>query len=96
MSLRTSVFGVTESGHEAHLFTLENSHGMRVELTDLGACVVSVRVPDAHGGRPDVCLGYDGVRGYEHSNHVCPPPYQLSVLNAYQWYTAHYNHRRIV
>lgn len=68
MSLRTSVFGVTESGHEAHLFTLENSHGMRVELTDLGACVVSVRVPDAHGGRPDVCLGYDGVRGYEHNS----------------------------
>ncbi len=67
MALTTSSFGITEAGKEAHLFSLENENGMIVQLTDLGACLVSVRVPDGHGGRPDVCLGYDGLAGYEHN-----------------------------
>ncbi len=67
MACSITSFGTTETGREAHLFTLENEAGMSVTLTDMGACVVSVRVPDAHGGRPDVCLGYDGLADYEHN-----------------------------
>ena len=67
MACSITSFGTTETGREAHLYTLENEAGMSVTLTDMGACVVSVRVPDAHGGRPDVCLGYDGLADYEHN-----------------------------
>lgn len=61
-------FGQTERGDQAHLAVLSNEQGMTVATTDLGACLVSVRVPDGKGYVPDVTLGYDGVRGYEHND----------------------------
>lgn len=64
MSLESYAFGSMPDGREVHLHTLRNSRGMKVSVTDLGACLVSVRVPDGRGGRPDVCLGFDGATGY--------------------------------
>ena len=47
-----------------HLITLENSRGMAVGLTDFGARIVSILVPDK-GGKPiDVVLGFDSIHGY--------------------------------
>lgn len=40
------------------LVTLTNSKGMSVELSSLGAGIVSVVVPDARGNLADVALGY--------------------------------------
>lgn len=58
-------FGKMSDGREAHLYQLSNDHDMTVCVTDLGADLVSVRVPDGHGRRPDVLLGYDGAAAYE-------------------------------
>ncbi len=43
---------------DIHLFTLANDHGMTVELSSLGAGIVSVVVPDKAGNLADVALGY--------------------------------------
>lgn len=43
---------------EITLVTLANDHGMSVELSSLGAGIVSVVVPDRHGNLADVALGY--------------------------------------
>lgn len=43
---------------DIRLFTLSNAHGMTVELSSLGAGIVSVVVPDARGNLDDVALGY--------------------------------------
>lgn len=43
---------------DIRLFTLSNTHGMTVELSSLGAGIVSVVVPDARGNLDDVALGY--------------------------------------
>ena len=65
MACTTQPFGTTSAGLSATLYTLKNASGMTVSLTDLGACMVSLRVPDGHGAFPDVLLGYDGAAGYE-------------------------------
>ena len=65
MHKTTLPFGALGDGREAHQYLLTNDNGMTVGVTDLGADLVSVRVPDGHGRRPDVLLGYDGVAGYE-------------------------------
>lgn len=57
-------FGTTPDGRQARLWRLSNAHGMTAEVTDLGACLVSLRVPDGRGGFVDVALGYDGAAGY--------------------------------
>lgn len=65
MSITAYPFGTTSDGRVATLYELSNSSGMRVGVTDLGACLVSCRVPDGTGRFPDVVLGYDGAAGYE-------------------------------
>lgn len=57
-------FGKTSDGREAHLFTLRNDRGASVDLTDFGATVVRLLVPDRHGQLGDVVLGFDNVEGY--------------------------------
>jgi aldose 1-epimerase len=46
------------------LFTLEGKNGLRAEITDYGATLVSLTVPDGRGGAGNVVLGYDSLDGY--------------------------------
>ncbi len=46
------------------LYVLENACGASVSITDYGARVVSLLMPDAAGTLNDVVLGYDSVAGY--------------------------------
>ena len=65
MSITAKPFGKTEDGHQATLYTLTATDGSSISLTDYGAHLVSVRVPDKDGNLGEVCLGYDEVKGYE-------------------------------
>ena len=65
MSITAKPFGKTEDGHQATLYTLTAADGSSISLTDYGAHLVSVRVPDKDGNLGEVCLGYDEVKGYE-------------------------------
>ncbi len=62
---KVQVFGKTAAGKTAHLYVLRNKGGMEAAITDFGASLVSLRVPDRRGKLGDVVLGYDGVSGYE-------------------------------
>ena len=42
-------FGTTKDGKEALLYTLSNKNGMEISVTDYGAHLVSVLVPDKDG-----------------------------------------------
>lgn len=58
-------FGRTSSGREAALYTIANSRGMRAEITDFGASLVSLFVADKSGAPVDVVLGYEDAASYE-------------------------------
>jgi aldose 1-epimerase len=64
MKIDKSVFGKTKDGRTVDLYTLTNDHGMVVTLTNWGASIVSIHVPDRSGKNADVALGYDTVAGY--------------------------------
>ena len=64
-------FGKLEDGRSAGLYILESPDGMRAAVTDYGAALVSLAVPDGKGNMRDVVLGHDDVSGYEHgSGHI--------------------------
>lgn len=63
--IETRSFGTIHSGKEMQLYILRNNHGMEVAITNYGAIVVSIKVPDRSGHVDDVVLGYDNARGYE-------------------------------
>ncbi|GAC24689.1 aldose 1-epimerase [Paraglaciecola mesophila KMM 241] len=53
-------------GEEIKRFTLSNQYGMRVSVTNWGAYVTSIVVPDKQGAFEDVMLGYDSADEYVH------------------------------
>jgi aldose 1-epimerase len=57
-------FGKLPGGAETRLFTLDNGRGMRATVTNYGAIVTSLVVPDRAGRGADVVLGYDSLEGY--------------------------------
>lgn len=58
-------FGTTKQCQEAQLFTIRNSNGMKISVTDYGSRLVSVHIPDKYGKIRDIVLGYDCVSQYE-------------------------------
>ena len=63
-SLSSRPFGRLPDGTNATLFTLTNARGQVVTLTDYGAAIVGITVPDRAGKLADVSLGYDDLAGY--------------------------------
>jgi aldose 1-epimerase len=57
-------FGKTPDGKEAKLYTLTNKNGLRAKLSDLGATLVAMEVPDKAGKIADVTHGFDSAEGY--------------------------------
>ena len=64
MNAHTDPFGQTQDGQEVFLYTLTNSKGLRARITNLGATLISMHVPDRSGSLGDVVLGFDSLEGY--------------------------------
>ena len=65
MSVEISNFGKTGDGREAKLYTIANGKGVKAMITDYGATLVKLLIPDDKGEVKDVVLGFDDVTGYE-------------------------------
>jgi aldose 1-epimerase len=65
MKISKKPFGTTKEGDKASIYTITNDHGMMVSVTDYGANIISVILPDRDGNMADVVLGYDKLSDYE-------------------------------
>ena len=63
-------FGVLPSGEEAKLYTIRCGK-LTAAVTDYGANLVRLLVPDTKGSLADVVLGYDDADGYRTANGAC-------------------------
>src|SRR5947208_15139188 len=68
--IKKEAFGNAPDG-AADLYTIVNSHGMEVRVTNYGGIIVSLRVLDKKGGTGDVLLGYDNWYGYVKDSLEC-------------------------
>ena len=64
MKIEQNAFGKTADGQEVSLFILQNASGMKAALTNYGAIMASLYVPDRNGNLDDVVLGYAALDGY--------------------------------
>ena len=60
-------FGTLPDGRTASLYTISRG-GLTAAVTDYGAALVRLLVPDAAGTLADVVLGYDDANGYRTAN----------------------------
>jgi aldose 1-epimerase len=58
-------FGRRRAGDRASLFSLGHARGVTAKVTDHGATLVELHVPDRDGTSGDVVLGFGSVAGYE-------------------------------
>ena len=61
------IFGILPDGRTASLYTISKG-GLTAAVTDYGAALVRLLVPDAAGTVADVVLGYDDANGYRTAN----------------------------
>lgn len=64
MGVITEQFGKTELGKEIKLYTIENKNGVKAAVTNIGACLVNLLIPDSDGNFEDVVLGFGSGEGY--------------------------------
>lgn len=64
MKILKEKFGETKDGRDVFLYTLENKNGAKVKLSEYGAVITSIIVPDKDGKFEDVALGYDTLEPY--------------------------------
>ncbi len=53
------VYGTSKCGKEVKVYTMQANNGSSVELCNLGATILSVKVPDKEGKIEDVALGFN-------------------------------------
>ncbi|MDP4223221.1 MAG: aldose epimerase family protein [Bacteroidota bacterium] len=61
-------FEGTHQGKPTGLYTLKNKNGLIVQVTNYGAIIVSIYVPDRKGNLADIVQGYDTVNEYIEGN----------------------------
>jgi aldose 1-epimerase len=64
MEITQTPKGFTPEGEAVIYYTIVNASGASVELSNLGAAIVAVRVPDRDGKLADVALGYKDWQSY--------------------------------
>ena len=76
----SSVLAQVEDFDSIKLYTLKNSNGVTVKVTNYGAIIQSIVVPDRNGKMADVALGYNRVEDYMNA---VDKPYFGAIVGRY-------------
>jgi aldose 1-epimerase len=71
-------FGKTREGTPVRIYTLTNASGAEAAITNYGARIVSLKVPDRNGTMGDVVIGFNTLDGY-----LGPNPYFGAIVGRY-------------
>lgn len=66
--IREESFKGVHNGKPTGLFTLKNKNGLVAQVTNFGAILVSIFVPDSKGNFTDIVQGYDNITDYLNGN----------------------------
>jgi aldose 1-epimerase len=74
LNITQRAFGTLSNGESAALFTLSNTHGVRVKISNYGGIIVALETLDKNAVSSDIVLGYDDITAYEND------PYYLGAI----------------
>ncbi|MCF0193172.1 MAG: galactose mutarotase [Prevotella sp.] len=66
--IQQSAFQATIDGKQTDLYTLKNNNGMEVAITNYGAAIIGIYVPDKNGNFANVIGGHDSIEAITHSS----------------------------
>ena len=73
-------FGQLKNGQNIDVYTLRNSSGMEISISNFGATVQSIKVPVKDGVLLDVVLGFDTIQDYEATFAKGSSPYFGAII----------------
>jgi len=76
--INEDAFKGTHKGKPTALYTLKNRNGMVAQITNFGAKIVSIYIPDRNGNFADIVLGYESIKEYIKGN-----PYFGAICGRY-------------
>ena len=82
MTSKITNFG-SHQGQDIQLYSLENEKGMAVKITNYGATITSISVPDPDKSRVDLVCGFDMLEGYFSEEYQANAPYFGCTVGRY-------------
>ncbi|TNJ44698.1 galactose mutarotase [Tamlana fucoidanivorans] len=82
MAITKTHFG-TLNDQEIDLFTLKNENGVEIKITNYGATITSILVPNKNGDIQNIACGFDTLEGYFEKEYVENAPYFGGTIGRY-------------
>ncbi len=82
MSINTSEFGIFDN-EKIELYTLTNSNGVELQITNYGATITTLKVPNSKGVVENIACGFDTLDGYFKKEYVENSPYFGGTIGRY-------------
>ncbi len=82
LSINQTKFGMY-NGQEVSLFTLTNANDMTVKITNYGATVTNIIIPDKSGKLGSITTGFDNFESYFNDDYIENSPYFGGTIGRY-------------
>lgn len=82
MNIYKTFFGSFQN-QNIDLYTLKNSNGMSVKITNYGATITAISVPNSKGEVENIACGFDKLDGYFSNEYVDNSPYFGGTIGRY-------------
>lgn len=81
--VRTETAGQAADGANIEVYTIQNANGLKARITNYGAIMLSLIVPDKRARYDDIILGFDTPQEYLREEYVANCPYFGAVVGRY-------------
>ncbi len=83
MSVKQEFFGKLPDGRDTTLFFLINRNGVKVKVTDYGAIITAIEMPDKKGTDENIVCGFDKLEDYLSEAYLSNYPYFGSIIGRF-------------
>ena len=83
MKSETTSFGKLKDGSEVKLFTLTNDNSILVKITNYGAIITSIEMPDKNGNVENIVCGFDKLDTYISEEYLGSYPYFGAIIGRF-------------
>jgi aldose 1-epimerase len=82
MQIETSDFGIYND-IKVKEYSLKNKNGVEVKITNFGATITTIKVPDSNGKIDNIACGFDSLNGYFDKIYLDNSPYFGGTIGRY-------------
>ncbi len=83
MKIEITTFGHLNDGKEVKLYTLMNDNNLVIKITNYGAIITSVEMPDKRGNTENIVCGFDKLETYISDEYLKIYPYFGSIIGRF-------------